>query len=62
MKELKFSLMSGRYVCVCKYSVTTHLKSSKASWIMLRTKFIWTDVNGAPLLPAPDAPAAATTA
>lgn len=26
---------------------------------MLRTKFIWTEVSGAPLLTAPDAPAAA---
>lgn len=36
-----------------------YLKSSRASWIMLRTKFIWTEVSGASLLAALDALAAA---
>lgn len=29
---------------------------------MLRTKFIWTEVSGAPILTAPDVPAAAAAA
>lgn len=53
-------LLTGTYKC--KYFKTMHLKSSRASWIMLRTKFIWTEVSGAPLLTAPDVPGSAAAA
>lgn len=55
----KLILITDRWMCVCEHISRFHLKSSRASWIMLRTKFIWTEVSGAPLLTDSDAPAAA---